>query len=303
MIQRHPGFAALLALLASTGGCAQSIIVGVDPGDGGTSGTTGTYTSEVTGPRSGMVAVQSPDGVTYYIDSTEVSQADYEVFLQSDPQADPSSSEYCASKTTFAPGYVKKDYYSDDHPDGCRPDNTHYDPVAHGDLPVVCVDWCDAVAYCRWAGKRLCGRIGGGRFFGSANDDFQNPNVSQWFNACSNGGTTAFPYGNEWVTGACNAGPDTAPVGQTPGCHGAASPFDGVFDMSGNVAEWEDNCEGGLGCIPRGGGHLPADIPGGEATLASEFICGTALGDQQFGVSYTPAYYGDHALGFRCCAD
>lgn len=302
MIQRHLSIAVLVVLITSASGCAQSIIVGVDPGDGGSSDPGDAYTSAITGPRPGMVAVQSPDGVTYYIDSTEVSQAAYEVFLQSGPKADPSL-EHCASKTSFAPGHVKKDNYSDDHPEGCRPDNTHYDPVANGDLPVVCVDWCDAVAYCRWAGKRLCGRIGGGAIHWSENGDFQNANASQWFNACSNGGTTPFPYGTEWVTGACNAGPGPAPVGQTPACHGAAPPLDSVFDMSGNVAEWEDNCKGEFGCMLRGGGHLPADIPGGVATLASEFICGTVLGDQQFGGGYMPGYYGDHRVGFRCCGD
>jgi Sulfatase-modifying factor enzyme 1 len=34
--------------------------------------------------------------------------------------------------------------------------------------PVACVDWCDAFAYCRSIGKRLCGAFGGGVHVASA---------------------------------------------------------------------------------------------------------------------------------------
>ncbi len=123
------------------------------------------------------------------------------------------------------------------------------------DSPVVYVDWCDARAYCAWAGKRLCGAVGGGSStFGSVG----NPTTNQWFAACSAGGTKTFAYGNGYKVGACNDYElklhATLPVGSLSTCVGG---MPGISDMNGNVWEWEDGCETSSGgndsCLIRGG--------------------------------------------------
>ena len=76
-------------------------------------------------------------------------------------------------------------------------------PVAAGrdNQPVGWVDWCDAYAFCRWAGKRMCGKIGGGP---NAFSDYDKPNQSQWYRACSKAGAFRYPYGQDLDTKACN---------------------------------------------------------------------------------------------------
>jgi formylglycine-generating enzyme len=208
---------------------------------------------------------------SFCIDRTEVTRGEYKRFL-ADRQSDTSGqTAKCDWNTSYVPAL-------------------EWPPAeGEGELPVVAVDWCDAYAYCGWAGKQLCGQVSGGAVsLGLMND----ATASAWYAACSHGGERAYPYGTTFASGACVGKPALAlsPVGAAHGCEGG---FTRLFDLSGNVEEWVDSCESDGStppaqecCLARGGSF---DSDGSALACAA-----TELNLQYRNV--TEAW-----RGFRCC--
>ncbi len=242
-------FAVAIGAIGAIGACALTTsfegLAGERDGDGGAGGLDGGAPGDGATSEGVPDSGECPGGKgpmmvrvgTFCIDSTEVTKLQYSAFVTDD--AAPSRPLACSWKTpSKAPG------------SGYPPAN------AELETPVNFVDWCDAYAFCAWAGKRLCGRIGGGT---NAMASFDDPTRSQWFAACTNSGATRFPYGNTYDPQACygrEVTPDGLPRPARKSCQGGVP---GLFDMSGNVDEWEDSCERDNGrgdlCMRRGGGN------------------------------------------------
>jgi formylglycine-generating enzyme len=158
--------------------------------------------------------------------------------------------------------------------------------------PIHCIDWCDAHAYCTASGKRLCGKIGGGAVPHTALGD---PSQAEWTRACA-GGTNAerWSYGTTSRPGICNTAPHDAgkvvPTGSLAECTGGIA---GLFDMTGNVSEWNDACEKANPadsddldqCATRGGSYVSTDEP--------------RCNDR----ALTARRFEGRTIGVRCCKD
>ena len=138
---------------------------------------------------------------------------------------------------------MKPECYYKDGVDGgdtpYQPDDNNWHPYdanreMYGDRPVEGVDWCDAWAYCYYAGKDLCGDADGNPV------DQSDPNwatSSEWYRACH--ADEPWPDASTCFQGAGANDVDKS-RDVDDGCDGK----DGKLEnMTSNVWEWENNCK------------------------------------------------------------
>jgi len=283
----------------STAGSGGTIGSGGSKAGGGTNGSAGSAGSNNAGAGGGgqyvcptvhgriAVAIPRPSSPGIYcIDRAEVKNAEYQAFLDAAVGSSGQSSA-CSFNTSFAP----------DTTGGCN----QYDPVGKANVPVACVDWCDAAAYCKWEGKRLCGRVDGSGSNPPAS--FADASKSAWYRACSHAGDFDLPYGNVYSGEKCIGLDNTAihPVAVPhTDCEGG---YSGLYDMSGNVAEWEDSCAADASasdqCLVRGGSYLETNqsVVGAPSLLCNSNVHGSAIAATKARSTR------DKEIGFRCCGE
>ena len=136
----------------------------------------------------------------FYMDTHEVTNAEYKKFVDANPQ--------------WQKGRIERRFHNDLY---LRSWNGNDYPVGKGDHPVVYVSWYGAMAYAQWAGKRL-------------------PTEAEWEKAARGGLVDKrYPWGDVIDATKANYLPhvrDTTPVGSYP-----PNAY-GLYDMAGNVWEW-----------------------------------------------------------------
>ncbi len=131
----------------------------------------------------------------FYLDKKEVSQEEYARFARMTKRPLP-----------------KIEVFEDDQSKLLKPE-----------FAAMSVSWDEAVAYCKWAGKRL-------------------PTEAEWEKAGRGEGKRRYAWGDTFVNGRANANVDGSEDGYRylapPGSFETGrSPY-GIYDMTGNVAEW-----------------------------------------------------------------
>jgi hypothetical protein len=208
-----------------------------------------------------------------------------------------------------APGMVKVDTFCIDRYEAALIDDTpanagtawspYFNPgstavhavSAANAVPQGYISQIQAGAACAAAGKRLC-------------------SDAEWLRACQGPQATTYPYGNTYVSAACN---DTRAVNPVYEYFGAATTYsdaqinepcvnqlrsglaragtqaacvtaEGVYDLAGNLNEWTSDPNGTF----RGGDYVN-DTFNGNGCLYT-----TTAHD---------ALFHDYSTGFRCCSD
>jgi eukaryotic-like serine/threonine-protein kinase len=225
-------------------------------------------------PQDGMVMDYVPAG-GFWMGSTD---ADSSAAADEKPQHIVSLDAYWIDQTDVtASMYAKCVATGQCQAAGCHTESK-YD-----NHPAVCVDWSNALAYCRWAGRRL-------------------PTEAEWEKAARGTDGRLHPWGNDapsptLANYSLNVN-DTTEVGKYPA---GASPY-GALDMAGNVWQWVNDWYG-----EKYYSTSPASNPPGPDSGTTKVVRGTgwsyssdplraALRNKDVTTTAT------HDIGFRCAA-
>jgi formylglycine-generating enzyme required for sulfatase activity len=230
--------------------------------------------------RDGMALVRFADERPFCIDKAEVTQREYQEYLDSTEPLDRSVNE--------CPGHTRRE---PSEQDGSRC-GTPFDPVNTPNLPVACVDLCDAITYCRYRDKHVCsGKRVAPKLNGQSK--LNDPIYDAWYRACSGPNHQECPDTNECSSSRCNVDRTSDGVAEV-GSFAECTTGRGVLDLSGNVAEWTRYC------IDVADGHLSyCYVRGGSfrSVSSSDYDCRT--GDENL----HPINTRSADIGFRCCIE
>ena len=217
----------------------------------------------------------------FYIDKYEVTNAQFKVFVDANPQWQKDN-----IPDKYHDGYYLRYWSGNSYPSG------------EGNHPVTHVSWYAAMAYAQWAGKRL-------------------PTEAEWEKAARGGLVgNKYPWGNAIDTSQANY--NSMGVGTTPVGRYAPNGY-GLYDMAGNVSEWcLDVYDRDFYARSPRRNPLADDLTMSEVirifqnvTTSRVYRGGSCYGDtQNLRVAnrfanhfrYTPSHT-DDGLGFRCARD
>jgi formylglycine-generating enzyme required for sulfatase activity len=255
-------------------------------------GSSSSASSSTGGPTASDLAIDivapGPAPLHFKIDATEVTVAKYAAFIAAFEAETPANQKLnqhavCGWNGSVRPNVATPDAAGPTVPAmECLSYDLATEVVARPNGPIRCIDWCDAAAYCIWAGGYMCR---------SNEGDPTHP--VEWKTACASPSGNKFPYGQNYLANHCvDAGilPKPTNVATYPLCQ---SSYAGVYDMSGNVSEWLD-----CGC----------EFEGTDPTTTNAYLGGGAYHNTGDDLDCTPnntsAIGGFRKdVGARCCYD